>query len=316
MKPRAARQRRPKASVAPPSNAPQPQRLQKILASAGLGSRRQCEELILSGRVEVGRRVVTELGAKADPERDPIRVDGVALRMPRRIYLMVHKPSGVLSTNADPAGRPRVIDMLPTDERLFTVGRLDMSSEGLILATNDGELANRLAHPRYGVEKTYVVEVAGTLDHAALTTLRRGVHLAEGIAKPLYVRVKSEHKKSTTLEIVLDEGRNREIRRLLARIGHKVLRLKRVALGPLRLGELPPGGVRPLKRDEVRALRAAAGDRSQGSRQARRAKAAGSRSTSATSRRGGTGRPTPGGSQRPKKKAAQFGTVIGGDRGA
>ena len=140
-------------------------RLQKILAAAGVGSRRQCEEVILEGRVEVDRKVVSQLGAKADPFRQEIRLDGNLLAKPKRVYYLVHKPPGVLSTNRDPAGRPRVVDLLaPRGERLFTVGRLDMSSEGLILATNDGELANLLTHPRYGVEKTYHVEVAGAID--------------------------------------------------------------------------------------------------------------------------------------------------------
>ncbi|MEX2112957.1 MAG: pseudouridine synthase, partial [Pirellulales bacterium] len=235
------------------------QRLQKILAAAGLGSRRHCEELILAGRVEVDGQVVSTLGAKADPHAQRIRVDGVVLAQPRREYFMVHKPQGVVSTSRDPSGRPRVIDLVPSSERLFTVGRLDMSSEGLILVTNDGELANRLSHPRYGVEKTYHVEVAGTIERDELNRLRKGAHLAEGFARVIAARIRHSYKQSTQLEIVLGEGRNREIRRILARAGHKVLRLKRVALGPLRLAELPPGAVRPLSRDELRQLQAAAG---------------------------------------------------------
>jgi 23S rRNA pseudouridine2605 synthase len=234
------------------------QRLQKILAAAGLGSRRACEELILAGRVEVDGRVVTRLGSKANPARQSIRVDGVPLARPRHVYFMVHKPQGVVSTSRDPAGRPRVIDLVPYDGRLFTVGRLDLSSEGLILVTNDGELANRLTHPRYGVEKTYHVEIAGTMDPQELDRLRRGVHLAEGLAHVVRARVKHQYSHSTLLEIVLAEGRNREIRRILARAGHKVLRLKRVALGPLRLAELQSGAVRPLTHVEVRQLKAAA----------------------------------------------------------
>jgi 23S rRNA pseudouridine2605 synthase len=234
------------------------ERLQKILAAAGLGSRRHCEELILEGRVEVDRKVVTELGTKADRAQQEIRVDGVPLARPRRVYFLVNKPPGILSTNADPSGRPRVVDMVAYSGRLFTVGRLDMSSEGLILVTNDGELANRLTHPRYGVEKTYQVEVAGILDRRELDVLRRGVRLAEGVAHVVSAKVVRQYKHSTLLEIVLNEGRNREIRRILARLGHKVERLKRVALGPLRLAELPSGQVRPLERDEVRRLKQAA----------------------------------------------------------
>jgi 23S rRNA pseudouridine2605 synthase len=145
---------------------------------------------------------------------------------------------------------------------LFTVGRLDLSSEGLILVTNDGELANHLTHPRYGVEKTYQVEVAGAIDRDELARLRRGVHLAEGFARVVSVKVKHQYKNSTLLELVLNEGRNREIRRILARVGHKVQRLKRVALGPLRLGELPVGYVRPLERGELRKLKQAVSDAS------------------------------------------------------
>jgi 23S rRNA pseudouridine2605 synthase len=188
-----------------------------------------------------------------------ICVDGEPLRQSRRLYYyMVNKPTGVVSTSRDPSGRPRVIDLLSSDERLFTVGRLDLSSEGLILATNDGELANLLAHPRYGVEKTYHAQVVGVPEREVLDRLRQGVHLAEGYAHAKRVTVKSQHKQSALLEIVLDEGRNREVRRLLARVGHKVLRLKRVGLGPLRLGELAPGEFRPLRREEVRALKEAA----------------------------------------------------------
>jgi 23S rRNA pseudouridine2605 synthase len=249
--------RRPE-SAPNPAPAKGPQRLQKILAAAGVGSRRHCEELIASGRVEVDRRVVTEPGTKADPAEQEIRVDGQPLQRERLVYFVVNKPTGVVSTNRDPSGRTRVIDLVNYGGRLFTVGRLDLSSEGLILVTNDGELANRLAHPRYGVEKTYHVEVAGLIDRQQLARLRKGVHLAEGFAQVVSARVKHQYKNSTLLEIVLAEGRNREIRRILARVGHKVERLKRVALGPLRLAELPPGEVRPLERAELRKLKQAA----------------------------------------------------------
>ena len=247
----------------PPANADPAQRLQRLLAAAGLGSRRQCEELILTGRVEVDRQVVTELGTKADPATQEIRVDGVKLPRPRLVYFVVNKPPGVVSTNRDPSGRPRVIDLVPYSGRLFTVGRLDMSSEGLILVTNDGDLADRLTHPRYGVEKTYQVEVAGSLDRKELERLRRGVHLAEGFARVVSARVIKQYKQSTLVEIVLAEGRNREIRRILARVGHKVERLRRVAIGPLRMAELPSGQTRELEREELRRLRRAAHGRTQ-----------------------------------------------------
>lgn len=232
-------------------------RLQKVLASAGLGSRRKCEELITAGRVEVDHQTVSELGTRVDPDTQEIRVDGETLKLKRRLYYAVHKPAGVVSTHSDPTGRPRVIDLIETQERLFTVGRLDLSSEGLILVTNDGELANRLAHPRYEVEKRYQVQVVGHPADEALAKLHEGVHLAEGVVKVEHLTVKRKLPKSTVLEMVLTEGKNREIRRMLARMGHKVVRLVRVALGPLQLGKLPAGGYRQLTPIEVSALRKA-----------------------------------------------------------
>ncbi len=232
------------------------QRLQKVLAAAGLGSRRQCEELITTGRVEVDRRVVTELGTRVDPLKQQIRVDGAALPSAKLEYFALNKPSGVLCTNRDPSGRTRVIDLVPArDARLFAIGRLDQHSEGLILVTNDGELANRLTHPRYGVSKTYRVVVAGNPTREVLDKLEQGVHLAEGFARVEHLTIKSHHKESTILEMVLREGKNREIRRLLARVGHKVLRLTRTAVGPVRLGSLATGEARRLTHEEVRALR-------------------------------------------------------------
>jgi 23S rRNA pseudouridine2605 synthase len=243
----------PKQGVAPPHKA---ERLQKVLAAAGLGSRRNCEELITTGRVEVDRRVVTELGTRVDPTSQQIRVDGVPLAKSKLVYYAVNKPVGVLCTNRDPSGRPRVVDLLPDrNARLFTIGRLDLHSDGLILATNDGELANRLTHPRYGVSKTYRVVVAGRPERDVLTKLLEGVHLAEGVARAERVEIKSRHKESTVLEMVLCEGKNREIRRVLARVGHKVERLTRIAVGPVRLGSLPSGASRRLTHEEVASLR-------------------------------------------------------------
>ena len=239
----------------------QPERLQKVLAAAGLGSRRDCETLIEEGRVTVDRQIVTILGTRVDVEKQEIRVDGELLPRPKRHYFAVNKPTNVVSTNADPDGRMRVIDLVGTQHRLFTVGRLDKSSEGLILVTNDGELANQLTHPRYGVEKTYRVIVAGAPSPAELRQLTEGVHLADGLAKAKRVKFKKKHHGTSELEMVLDEGRNREIRRLLARIGHKVLRLRRIAIGPLLLEDLPTGGVRRLHTEEVEALYAAVGRR-------------------------------------------------------
>jgi 23S rRNA pseudouridine2605 synthase len=236
------------------SAVPAGQRLQKVLAAAGLGSRRECEELIREGRVEVDRKVVTELGTRVDPDRQEIRVDGEPLRPRKKVYYAVHKPPGVVTTQRDPSGRPRVIDLVPSEQRVFAVGRLDRSSEGLIFVTNDGEFANRIMHPRYGVEKTYLVRVAGVPEPHQLARLKRGVHLAEGVARVQRVAVKRRHGQSTDLVIVLNEGRNREIRRILAKVGHKVLALKRVAIGSVKLADLPPGGWRRLTPQEVARL--------------------------------------------------------------
>jgi 23S rRNA pseudouridine2605 synthase len=235
------------------------ERLQKVLAAAGIASRRECELLIVEGRVQVDGEVVSELGARVDRARQEIRVDGEPLPRPKLQYFAVHKPTGVVSTARDPAGRPRVIDLLPPGVgRMFNVGRLDLASEGLIIVTNDGPLANQLTHPSHGVEKIYEVQVAGFPEPDVLAQVKRGVHLSEGFVHAVDVRVKGRKKGSTLLEMVLDEGRNREIRRLLARLGHKVQRLTRVAVGPIRLGEMPRGAVRVLTPEEVRKLRAAA----------------------------------------------------------
>ena len=178
-KPRIRNSPHPQRDIAPGG---QLERLQKVLAAAGLGSRRQCEELITTGRVEVDRRVVTELGTRVDPAVQQIRVDGQPLAKPKLLYYAVNKPAGVLWTNRDPSGRPRVVDLVPSrDARLFTIGRLDLHSDGLILVTNDGELANRLTHPRYGVSKSYRVVVAGRPTREILARLLEGVHLAEGV---------------------------------------------------------------------------------------------------------------------------------------
>ncbi|TWT35837.1 Ribosomal large subunit pseudouridine synthase B [Posidoniimonas corsicana] len=231
-------------------------RLQKVLAAAGLASRRECEQLILEGRVEVDGQPVTELGVRVDASRQDIWVDGEPLPKTKKVYFAVNKPEGYVCTARDPSGRPRVTELLPpTAGRVFNVGRLDMASDGLILLTNDGELANQLAHPRHGVRKTYIVQVAGHITGEELKQAREGIYIAEGKVHFVGAKIKSRHKKSTLLEVVLDEGRNREIRRVLAAMGHKVQKLTRVAHGPVKLGEMPAGAYRPLTRDEVKALR-------------------------------------------------------------
>lgn len=235
-------------------------RLQKVMAAAGVGSRRHCEELILAGRVEIDGKTVRKLGTKVDSATQQIRVDGQVLKTAREpVYYLVNKPVGIVSTNYDQAGRPRVVDLVPQHdgEHLYTVGRLDLSSEGLILVTNDGELANRLTHPRFGVEKTYLALVAGQMPQAEIDKLRSGVRLAEGVARCAAVFVRKTQGQSTLLEIVLAEGKNREIRRILAKVGHKVLTLKRIAIGPVKLRDLKPGEFRRPTRDELKSLREA-----------------------------------------------------------
>jgi 23S rRNA pseudouridine2605 synthase len=228
-----------------------------VLATAGFGSRRNCEQLILDGRVEVNREVTRELGRRIDQSQEELRVDGVVVKLPKYKYFVLHKPVGVVSTARDPWARTRVIDLVEDSQRVFTVGRLDISSSGLILLTNDGDLAHQLTHPKFGVEKLYKVLVAGKPTTETLQQLRRGVYLAEGKAHVEHVTLKRASSKQSALEIVLAEGRNREIRRLLARVGHKVQQLKRVAFGPIRLGELPVGAYRELTRREVQQLREA-----------------------------------------------------------
>ncbi len=234
------------------------ERLQKILAHAGIGSRRQCEDLITAGRVSVDGRTVRELGTRVDPGQK-IAVDGQAIKTERLVYWLLNKPRGYLCTNHDPARRPLALDLVPhISQRVYTVGRLDEDSEGLLLLTNDGDLAYRLMHPRFGVEKTYLVLVAGSPSKEDMQQLLKGVWLSEGHVRARRVKRLKMQGESTWLRIVLSEGKNREIRRMLARLGHKVLRLKRTALGPVELGRLASGKARRLTGPELVELRRAA----------------------------------------------------------
>jgi 23S rRNA pseudouridine2605 synthase len=234
------------------------ERLNKVLAHAGVGSRRHCEELIRAGRVSVDGQAVRELGTKVEPGQR-VTVDGVPVHAERFVYWLVNKPRGYLCTNHDPAGRPLAVDLVPhVTQRVYTVGRLDEASEGLLLLTNDGDLANQLMHPRFGVEKTYLVQVAGHPTREDLLQLLKGVWLSEGHVRARHVKRLKYQGESTWLRIVLSEGKNREIRRMLARLGHKVLRLKRTAIGPIQIGRLPAGKSRRLAGPEVEDLRRAA----------------------------------------------------------
>ena len=233
------------------------QRLQRVMASAGVASRRECEIIIQEGRVEVDGQIIVQLGYKVDPTKQEIYVDAQKLRIEELQYFILNKPPGIVSTANDPSGRPRVIDLIETNNRVYNVGRLDQSSEGLILVTNDGDLANRLTHPRYGIEKKYHVQVDGQPKPGDLRQLKEGIYISEGRVRASNIRFLKKAGTNSWLEIILDEGRNREIRRMLAAIGHKVRVLKRVSIGPLKLGELPKGAHRPLTPQELRTLKKA-----------------------------------------------------------
>jgi 23S rRNA pseudouridine2605 synthase len=234
-------------------------RLQKVLAQAGIASRRACEVLISEGRVEVNSEVVLEQGRRVDPERDVIRVDGARIPPPRRHrYLALNKPRGVVATMDDPEGRRTIADLLDTrqlrNERLFHVGRLDTDSEGLLIMTNDGDLAQRLAHPSFEVPKSYIAEVAGVVSEQTLKRLRRGITLEDGPVKPTSVKIVSSVGDKTLLKITLQEGRNRIVRRTMEAVGHPVRRLSRIGIGPVRLGNLKVGEYRELTREELGGL--------------------------------------------------------------
>jgi pseudouridine synthase len=233
------------------------ERLQKILAAAGIGSRRKCEELIAAGRVTVDGRVVREMGVKMDPARADIRCDGRRIRPERKVYLLLNKPKGYVCTSADEMGRPQVIDLVAdrVHERVFAVGRLDEDSEGLILLTNDGEFANLMTHPRYEIRKTYMVVVSGQPSEETITKISKGVWLAEGRTAGADVRVVRRVGNDTLLHVTLGEGHNREIRRVFAKFEHNVKKLMRINIGGLSDESLKPGRFRPLRPDEVAALR-------------------------------------------------------------
>ena len=236
-------------------------RLQKVLAAAGVGSRRHCEELIGEGRVEVDGEIVRRYGARVDPQHQVIRVDG--MRIPSRqdlVYLALNKPAGVLTTMSDDRGRPTIADFLGDyPERLYHVGRLDYDTEGLMLLMNDGELAHRLAHPSYGVLKTYLADVPGPLPRDVGRRLLSGVELEDGVASADKFRVVEQAGSRALVELTLHEGRKHIVRRMLAEVGHPVSRLVRTHVGPIALGSQRPGTTRPLTTREIGELYAAVG---------------------------------------------------------
>lgn len=232
------------------------ERLNKYLAHAGVGSRRYCDSLIAGGRVKINDVIIRDLGTRVDPERHKVFVDDAPVKVEKAVYWAVHKPAGYLCTNHDPSQRPLARDLIPhVEQRVYTVGRLDEASEGLLIMTNDGDLAYALMHPKFEIEKTYKVLVAGSPSRNDLQKLLDGVWIAEGKVKAKSVRRLKSQGDSTWLRIVLNEGKNREIRRMLAKLNHKVLRLIRVGIGGIELDQLPKGKSRRLSRIEVDDLK-------------------------------------------------------------
>jgi len=239
-------------------------RLQKALASSGIGSRRSCEELIVAGRVAVNGRIVRELGTRVRPESDEVAVDGVTVPLEADlVYLALNKPRGVLSTMSDDNGRPCVGDYVADRvNRVFHVGRLDADSEGLLLLTNDGTLAHRISHPSFGVPKTYLVLLDGRVPRRLAQQLRAGVELDDGMARADAARIVGATDVGTQVEVVIHDGRNRVVRRMFDALGQPVRRLVRTHIGPLALAELKPGRLRALSPPEVRTLYKATHDQS------------------------------------------------------
>ncbi|CAM3235954.1 rRNA pseudouridine synthase [Brevibacillus invocatus] len=234
------------------------ERLQKVLAHAGVASRRHCEELIVQGKVQVNGQVVRELGTRVDPGQDRIVVNGRPIRLEQHVYLMLNKPTGVITSVSDPRGRRVVTDLLKgLKERVYPVGRLDFNTSGLLLLTNDGELANKLAHPSYEIDKVYRAWVRGVPSPDKLAKLAKGILLEDGMTAPGEARMvkKSTGNEKALLEIIIHEGRNRQVRRMCAAIGHPVLELERIRLGFLTLEGLSQGQFRPLTSDEVERLK-------------------------------------------------------------
>jgi pseudouridine synthase len=238
------------------------ERLQKIISRAGLASRREAEKWIQDGRVTVNGAVVTKLGTQADVGKDKIKVDGRLIARPALNYFLFHKPPGLITSLHDPEGRPHLGEWLETlgkKGRVFPVGRLDFNSAGLLLLTNDGELAQRLMHPRYGVRKVYRVKVSGRPSEPELDRLRKGIRLDDGWTVPAKARVVEVLRKKSWLELEISEGRKREVRRMFEALGYFVEKLVRIRMGPLRLGTLAPGEYRPLAPQEIAALKKAVG---------------------------------------------------------
>lgn len=237
------------------------ERLQKILAQAGVASRRKCEELILAGKVQVNGVTVTELGTKADPAADSITVSGRSIGQEQKVYILLNKPKGVITSATDPQGRKIVTDYLKgIRERVYPVGRLDYDTEGLLLLTNDGEFAHLLTHPKHHVPKTYLATVKGVPHGTELDKLKKGIMLDDGMTAPAEVEYQdiAPDQKESTITITIHEGRNRQVRRMFEAIGHPVKRLKRIAFGDLYLGNMKRGIFRHLTKEEIESLKQSA----------------------------------------------------------
>jgi len=239
------------------------ERIQKILAKAGIASRREAERMVVEGRVSVNGKIVETLGFKADLSRDHIKVDGKKLASSEpKVILLLNKPRGYLSTVKDPKGRPTVIDLLNNVKwRVYPVGRLDFDAEGLLLLTNDGDLAHLLSHPRFSVPKAYLVKVAGVPEEKKLMRLRRGVMLEDGEARAVSCSLIRQREKNSWVRVVVTEGRNHLVKRMFSAIGHTVLKLKRIEYGPVSLGDLPFGQFRYLTPGEVEKLKQISSER-------------------------------------------------------
>jgi 23S rRNA pseudouridine2605 synthase len=231
------------------------QRLQKIIAAAGIDSRRKCEELILEGAVRVNHKIVDTLPAFADPIKDIITVNGKKIHPQQMVYYLLNKPKGVICTNQDPAGRKKAIDLVRSDKRIFCVGRLDVETTGIIILTNDSELANKLTHPRYELAKTYVVGIKGQISGEQVEKLKKGVWLAEGRTGKAAVKILNRSHKESFIEITIHQGLNRQIRRMLAKVGLSVQSLTRTRIGKLDSRGLGMGKVRALTASEVTYLK-------------------------------------------------------------
>ncbi len=230
-------------------------RLQKFLADCGVASRRASEQLMLAGRVTINGRVVKELGVKVQPPADKVAVDGHPVRPRRKLYVALHKPPGYLCTRSDPARRRTIGELLPREwEHLYSVGRLDRDSEGLMFLTNDGQFSLRLTHPRFGARKTYLVSVMGRVDRSMLEKMTAGLMDQGEKLKAEKARILSASNSRSVLELELTEGKNREIRRLMSALGLTVTHLQRIRIGPIKLGELPPGKWRTLTETEIKSL--------------------------------------------------------------